>query len=581
MSEYNISAKDLLLIETLYRDNYDKTTNALCALKMKAKIAMIPYWIEKMKKYFEESEDYTCERFIGGNNKSTLRAKKITTKKSITITFFPSTGSITIQGDTSELMDFEKQFEVIKRYQVDDTSQNGPQQRPNPAVPENILLAAADITIENIVTPLPTTPLAQGSAPPTSPPAGPSTRPELPKNPPATESVNPTPPPVSITSTSPPSDATSLARIKNLELEMINMDKRFTEQLAQIQKHVEDSARKPDQPTDVSLYNEALKKELGATKEQNNKLIEELCTVKAEKISHQNETEKQKVEILTLKNEIRVLKNKQQENSGSTQQEQRLGKHPTHIEQRAYHRPTEREQNEPLYERRQAPTEQRAYRSAQRSDTPGNKPLYQPTYTSRNGVHSNGRARTHNDQQPRHYIYADSETRGMIPREVGKNVVIKTVGGATIQDGIKHFTSNEMQHEPTESVTCHLGINSILKSRDANQNDLIDRLTEDYTELISAIKESQPRVREIFLSETFMLGDGKWSTQRRDAMNTTVDIMNDILHSIAVRDTMVTVIPHNRINKNTHLRRDGLHLDEEGMEQFTSDMARSLNNRYY
>ena len=50
---------------------------------------------------------------------------------------------------------------------------------------------------------------------------------------------------------------------------------------------------------------------------------------------------------------------------------------------------------------------------------------------------------------------------------------------------------------------------------------------------------------------------------KRDALNTTIDIINDNISTITASDPRLSIIRPDRINRNIRLRRDGLHLDEK------------------
>ena len=136
------------------------------------------------------------------------------------------------------------------------------------------------------------------------------------------------------------------------------------------------------------------------------------------------------------------------------------------------------------------------------------------------------------------------------------DVRISTNGGATIRNGVEYFSSDQCKENPSDSVTIHLGINTILKHQHANQNDVVNMVMRDYIDLISAAKRRFPNVKQINLSEIFTLGGSKRSSaQKRDALNTTIDIVNDHLASYAAEDPLLSTIRHQRINNNTQIHR--------------------------
>ena len=121
------------------------------------------------------------------------------------------------------------------------------------------------------------------------------------------------------------------------------------------------------------------------------------------------------------------------------------------------------------------------------------------------GRDNDNRSRANVRQQVRHLVVADSHTREMIPRELGNNVRICTMGGKNIQDGQAYFESDRSTFEPSDTVTLHLGANTILQNKNMSQNDLVNMALGDFDELLRATRRRYPKVR-ILLSEMFSLG---------------------------------------------------------------------------
>ena len=153
MGDYNISAKDILAEDTLVRDVFENTTKGLCSLKLRTSVSRVPTWIDTLIGYYGQKEDMNAYQ-SRSNTCNTIRVKRINGKKSVlTIHLYPSTGSVTIQGDQSELREFEKEFDRIKEWLPAAVPK-----RPAPSVNELIDAASEEIRLDIQVTPILTTP---------------------------------------------------------------------------------------------------------------------------------------------------------------------------------------------------------------------------------------------------------------------------------------------------------------------------------------------------------------------------------------------------------------------------------------
>ena len=155
---------------------------------------------------------------------------------------------------------------------------------------------------------------------------------------------------------------------------------------------------------------------------------------------------------------------------------------------------------------------------------------------------------------------------------------ISTAGGDTINEKID-FVRNECTFEPTDSISFHVGINTILQNPTMREADLINMVME-YEDLVEATKVWFPSTRRIQLSEIFTLGPAKkWTMTTRARLNTTIGKINHLLAVMATND--VNIIRHVWINSTDGVHaRDGLHFNEHGIGIFTKDLSNSLISSY-
>ena len=151
-TDFNISAKAIIAEDTLQRDLFDKTTKEMCSLKLRTNVARVPIWIETLLDFYNAQANHSakCNHCIG---KSVIRVKKEGGRRSIlTITVYLTTGSVIIQGEKADLMEFEKMFDAIK---------DSCKSHPTPATPNRPIplleITESDIDIAN--TPQPIAPL--------------------------------------------------------------------------------------------------------------------------------------------------------------------------------------------------------------------------------------------------------------------------------------------------------------------------------------------------------------------------------------------------------------------------------------
>ena len=243
-TDLNISAKAIIAEDPLQRDLFDKTTKDLCSLKLRTNVARVPIWIETLLDFYNTQANHSakCNHCVG---KSVIRVKKEGGRRSIlTITVYLTTGSVTIQGEKADLVEFEKRFDTIK---------DSCKSHPTPATPNRPIplleIAESDIDIANTPQPIAPLPLnlvspKPGSSSELPPPKNLSQAPQLPQE--QSVLIQSTPPPQPRTRPVPAPRGTRKAAtvlptqggkiLKNLELEFISLDKRVCSQLEQFQK---------------------------------------------------------------------------------------------------------------------------------------------------------------------------------------------------------------------------------------------------------------------------------------------------------------------------------------------------------
>ena len=542
MGDHNISAKDILAEDTLVRDVFENTTKGLCSLKLRTNVSRVPTWIESLVGYYDQKEDMNTHQ-SRSNTCNTIRVKRNNGKKSaLTIHLYPTTGSVTIQGDQSELREFEREFERIKEWLP-----TGVPKRPAPSVNELIDAASEDIQLNIEVTPILTTPKPISEV---SPVPGPSSVQDTQANP-TDGHVTPvsllSPDPSPRTTPEPPKKVApptveNVERFEKLENELVRMDKRVSDQLNQFRAFFEEAlANLPTQPIEppvlpeeIRLRDEATSIELKSRREKNEKLEaevkrlnEELRRKEAriqafeqERLINTGKLADKDAQIHSLKNEISTLSRK---NSGAA-----------HVPVNFNKDHTDNEVPEASQQDKRRP------------------PL-------------------------RHFIRCDSHSRHVNPRAVGQSVRISTAGGDTIKKTMD-FIQSECTFEPTETVTFHVGINTILQNQRMREADLINMVMGEYEDLVEVTKRRYPSIPRIQLSEVFPLGPSKkWTISQRARLNVIIGKINRLLAVLAENDERVSVVTHSGIMSDNGVHaRDGLHLNEKGINIFTLDLSSSL-----
>lgn len=546
MGDYNISAKDILAEDTLVRDVFENTTKGLCSLKLRTSVSRVPTWIDTLIGYYGQKEDMNAYQ-SRSNTCNTIRVKRINGKKSVlTIHLYPSTGSVTIQGDQSELREFEKEFDRIKEWLPAAVPK-----RPAPSVNELIDAASEEIRLDIQVTPILTTPKPVTEVSPLPGPSGvqdtqanptdghvtpvsllspnlpPRTTPEPPKKvtPPAVENVE---------------------RFEKLENELVRMDERFSDQLNQFRAFFEEAlANLPTQPVEqsvlpeeVRLRDEATSTELRSRREKNEKLEAEVKRLN-------EELRGKEVRIQAFEQERLVAAGKLAEKDAQIHSLE----------------------NEIASLRRN------------KSDTADVPVSFNKDYTE-NEVHE---ASQQDKRRPplRHLIRCDSQSRHVNPRAVGQSVRISTAGGDTIKKTMD-FIQSECVFEPTESITFHVGINTILQNQRMRESDLINMVMGEYEDLVEVTKSRYPSTPRIQLSEVFPLGPSKkWTVSTRARLNAVIGEINRLLTVLAANDERVSIIRHRGIKSDNGVHaRDGLHLNEKGIDIFTLGLSSSLTDSH-
>lgn len=607
----NISARQIVENETLVRDNYDKTTKSLCALKLVAKTERLPAWSNGLKSFYDERSDFII-RSTGNTSKThdtsktVLKVKNENSKKSMTINIF-TTGTITIQGDFGELLGFETMFDDIKRH-IDKAATPGSDigNRPVPVISEaNTLLATATDV-----------PDFTGSPQPVAAVPKPQSR----------------------------NNDDCEQRVNNLEHELLQMDKRFSSQLEQVKNLTTEtvknevasafakfeSANSFKPPNSVETVNA-----LSESHEMNKQLQVKIDRLLQENGALLNERDTQKGVIDAMKKQLAAFREKLL-GAGETETTTALGKgsfakvvqsRPAILNGDSNSKPdstatrpsealgdpsdvtggASRDEHLPRPTRRleARPEANGAYAREHSSDEHLPRSTRRRTTATEALPEANGKyaredsrddhLRRHRrpsdqmdeqrtDRDLQHLVIADSMTRGMKPRDIGKDVRIKTMGGKTISDATAFLSSSECP-SPTKSVTFHVGVNDINHYNwdDGNENDLIEQMMDDYDELIKASKRRFPAAK-IYFSHITMRGDGgRLSATQRDSFNQTVDVMNDELTDRLRREQRIRYIPHHDLNATKSMRRDGLHLDDNGLSALANDVRRCIiqkNQRY-
>ena len=590
MSDFNISAKDILAEDTLVRDVFENTTKGLCSLKLRTNVSRVPTWIDSLLGYFNQKENASTKH-THSNTSHTIRVKQSDARKSaLTIQVYPSTGCITIQGDKPELLRFESEFDAIKRWQP-----SAPTDRPTPSV--NCLMDAAEIEISQDVqvTPQLTIPKPTSAISPRPGPSGIEgadqesgqtqigrvTPNAAIRKTPVQPNPSPRPTPNPRKKAIPPEPASKCdSRCEKLENELLRMDKRMSDQLQQFREFIEEALVNRADPTseneqcpqsflpeEVRLREDSFVAELTASREKNVKLEGEIKRLseeikrkdsasqgavnslearvhdlERERISTAQVMTQKDALIHSLKSEISSLRNGL---AASPSANPTLQSSPSAYQQRPFRNNEEHAENA-------------VRRNAWRADRYSWQDERRPTL--------------------RHLIRCDSHSRRVNPREVGRSIRISTAGGDTIRK-TTDFIRRECEFEPTESASFHVGINTILQNQNMREKDLINMVMGEYDDLIEATKMRFPTIKRINLSEVFTLGPSReWSQSTRAALNTTIRKVNSLLSDMAATDPRLHITRHDAINRNDETRaRDGLHLNMEGIDFFTADLSRSLD----
>ena len=616
-NNFNISAKDITAEDSLVRDRYVNTTKDLCSYKMRTSVAKVPAWIDVLTSFYSSNPDFEI-RANTQNDKSVLRIKREGGKKSaLTITVF-GTGSITIQGDKSELEGFVQRFDTIKKL-LDEKlgiSDHAIPARPLPTVsippPDtetiestqpgtssaveetdqaNILSpersSGPTVGQDCIDTPLGHFEIATPALPSTSKKAPPAQRLENTAQHTAQE-VTP------VKKGAFHKDVKKGDRIRQMEAEILSMDKRMTSHFDQLRELVIDaidekvnelkqSVIRESNPVSIlsdesNARVEALESELKAAKEKNRKLEEE-----SRRAAERDRTNEAK--IVSLSDLVKVANEEKSALNTTIQglhnqirllEERKRSSENFHPAPSDYTQPRA-QQNEERSDRWQAVRRTERPNQSQSNARSAEQRNTQRSDQSQTVRQPERRQLSHSRSIPlKHLVQSDSHTRYIVPRRVGENTRINTHRGATIRDGTAYFKSNRAIFEPTESVTLHFGSNTILQNRNMNRSDLIEKVMLDYEELVKAARRRYPNIT-INVSEVFTLGKMRnMSESERLQLNEIITDINFELRSLTRLDRNLRITRHSEINDNTNLRFDGLHLNDAGLEIFTKDLARSL-----
>lgn len=749
----NISAKRITELNTLIRDNYDKTTQTLCALKFRTNVASLPDWKRSIESFYDNSSGHSVlpRRPNRDESKVIVKIREDTNMKTITVTLFAS-GSVTVQGDFKEMLEFEKSFDEMRpKVRVFGSLVRTPPPKTIAGVPLVVLLpptpevtttsdevscydAAADTATKR---PLPFEPFELSSTTDTASrselamsieaatfepasriepakseatgparPAGPASSTES-SSPPESTAKNVGDDPSSVTSPQVESraaialesslqpeitrqssdsstsldnvsiiasasaiDSNSLAplecatsnasatdsnstaavdsvttntsaatgkvgspifdddsaftKFRNLENEMISMDRRYTSKFEQLQKLIGDVVAK-EVVRAVSSITDGITAEIHASKGQLKALLQDSLETALEdnrQLRHKNEIQQgvidaQRDQLEVLSDKLRIFG----EASGAvhsppdaSSDDQLANRQPA---VRSYRDAVSNGQRSEPTPTKEVPCSGRADESTMKatmakeridSSRKASPPASRTTKaTGDQAIHDAARPSSRQDQpdaerqraglneppsarvsrrelpELEHLIVADSMTRNIQPRQFGQNVRVVTMRGRKIADATKFILSDECRFDPTTSVTFHLGVNNVSTRGDnvndrSNQNDQIEDMLADYRDLIDAARDRFPSAA-IFISLILRRSyDGKVSRARVDAVNQTIDIVNDELRDIVRRERGVRFIAHRHLDEDLSTREDGLHLSSRGDHLFAQDIRFNISS---